>query len=340
MKPITRKTPRRKTTPTLALALQRYIDEVSVLKRGGYNEASLARTWLKTRLAQRQIATIFNTDLILIRDEWLCKVKPATVVRRLALLSHMYTVARKDWGLSMLANPVQLVRRPLVENSRTRRLYEHIKLRGISTTECPLSELDWLIRATRSKELPVVMQLAVESGMRRSEITEIRRENLDLVHGTIFLAMTKNGDSRYVPLTPYAKDLMRRFVANKPTRGLVFTTSAEAITRAFIRARRKARAQYEALCEKYGRKPREEYFNNLRFHDLRHESTSRLATVFEMHELAKVTGHKDTRMLLRYYHPHGRELAQKLSRSALGKRQQEKLRQAKQQAQTEGPSHA
>ena len=28
-----------------------------------------------------------------------------------------------------------------------------------------------------------------------------------------------------------------------------------------------------------------------------------------MHKLAKVTGHRDTRMLLRYYHPSGRDLA-------------------------------
>jgi integrase len=173
------------------------------------------------------------------------------------------------------------------------------------------------------------MLLAVETGMRRSEIAGIQRENLDLVYGTIFLAMTKNGDSRYVPLTPIAKDLLRRFVANKVTRGPVFTIKPEAITRSFIRARQKARRTYEALCQKYGRKPRAEYFIDLRFHDLRHESTSILATVFEMHELAKVTGHKDTRMLLRYYNPHGRELAQKLTRSALGKRQLQKLRQAR-----------
>lgn len=336
MKTISRKSPRRKPTPTLTEALERYLIEVSTTKRGGYNENSLVRVWLKSPLAHRQIGTILNTDLIRLRDEWLLRLKPATVVRRLALLSHLYTVARKDWGMPLLANPAQLVRRPVVENSRTRRLYEHIKLRGVSTQECPRNELDWLVLATRSKELPTVMLLAAETGMRRSEIAGIRRENLDLVHGTIFLAMTKNGDSRYVPLTPLAKDLLRRFAANRPTRGLLFTIRPEAITRAFIRARSKARRLYEALCAKYGRKARDEYFNDLRFHDLRHESTSRLASVFEMHELAKVTGHKDTRMLLRYYHPHGRELAQKLARSPLGKRQLEKLRMER----TEAAQHA
>ena len=332
MKTLSRKSPRRKTTPTLDQALDRYLNEVSTNKRGGGgNEVSLARTWRCTPLAQRPIGAIFSTDLNRIRDEWIKHLAPATVVRRLALISHLYTVARKDWSMPMLANPVQLVRRPVVQNGRTRRLYTHIKLRGVSTLECPRNELEWLIRATRSPELPIVMLLASETGMRRSEIAGIRRENLDLVHGTIFLSMTKNGDSRSVPLTPLAKHVLRQFVANKPHRGPIFKIKPEAITRAFIRARVKARRQYEALCHRYGRKPRDEYFNDLRFHDLRHESTSVLASVFEMHELAKVTGHKDTRMLLRYYHPHGKELAQKLARSPLGKRQIEKLRQERTQ---------
>ena len=52
---------------------------------------------------------------------------------------------------------------------------------------------------------------------------------------------------------------------------------------------------------------------NLTFHDLRHEATSRLAETFLMHELMKVTGHKDSRVLARYYHPKMSDLAKKLA---------------------------
>jgi len=50
----------------------------------------------------------------------------------------------------------------------------------------------------------------------------------------------------------------------------------------------------------------------LTFHDLRHEATSRLAEKLALHELMKVTGHKDTKMLARYYHPRAEDLAKKL----------------------------
>ena len=55
------------------------------------------------------------------------------------------------------------------------------------------------------------------------------------------------------------------------------------------------------------------FLMDLRFHDLRHEATSRLAEIFPLHELTKITGHQDTRMLIRYYHPKIEDLARKLS---------------------------
>lgn len=51
---------------------------------------------------------------------------------------------------------------------------------------------------------------------------------------------------------------------------------------------------------------------DLHFHDLRHEATSRLAEKLREHELMKVTGHKGTKMLARYYHPRAEDLAKKL----------------------------
>lgn len=66
------------------------------------------------------------------------------------------------------------------------------------------------------------------------------------------------------------------------------------VTQAFDRARRKAK------------------IDDLRFHDLRHEATSRLAEKLQLHELAKVTGHRDMRMVARYSHPREEDLARKL----------------------------
>lgn len=324
MRPLQRR--QRQAVPTLGQAIERYLSEVSSTKKGGAAERSIARVWKATRLAVRPADRIRAADLAELRDEWLKSRAPGTVVRRMAFLSHVYTVLRKDWGHDRLANPVQLVRRPAVDDARDRRLFEGISLRGVSEAECPRHELDWIIRATRSAELPTILTVAKETGMRRSEVVGILRENLDLMHGVVHLPHTKNGRARDVPLTPRAREALRRWATGRPMRGRIFTMRPGSVTRAFIRARRRARLQYEGLCKRYGRRPNAAYFHDLRFHDLRHEGTSQLATVFQIHELAKVNGNVDTRMLLRYYHPHGRELAQKLARSTLGKRQREEIR--------------
>ncbi|WP_301233943.1 site-specific integrase [Pandoraea cepalis] len=202
-------------------------------------------------------------------------------------------------------------------------------MRGVAAADCPRSELDWIIQSTSSKELPVIVTLAAETAMRRAEICHIRREHVDLMHGVVHLPDTKNGTSRDVPLTPWARESLRQYLAGRPTRGPIFTVTPGAATRAFIRARMRARTRYEDLCRSLGRRPNPLLFSDLRLHDLRHEATSVLAPIFQLHELAKISGHKSTRMLLRYYHPDGRELARKIARSPLGRKQSERIRSAR-----------
>src|SRR5262245_20604749 len=94
--------------PTLTSVITRYLTEISAHKKGQRSEQSIARVWQATKLAGRPVDRIRNTDLLALRDEWLKNKAPATVVRRLAFISHVFTVLRKDWGWTELANPAQL----------------------------------------------------------------------------------------------------------------------------------------------------------------------------------------------------------------------------------------
>lgn len=60
-------------------------------------------------------------------------------------------------------------------------------------------------------------------------------------------------------------------------------------------------------------KPDKDFLDDLRFHDLRHEATSRLVEKgLEILDVATITGHKDLRMLQRYTHLKAENLARKL----------------------------
>src|SRR5690606_32946329 len=137
-------------------------------KKSGYQEQSIARAWKATALISRSLARITANDLKRLRDEWLKDRKPATVSRRLALISHLYTVARKEWGIEWLANPVELVTRPAVADARDRRVFTQIRLYGVPKEECPRDELEWIQRHTKSETLPIIMLLAAQTCMRRS----------------------------------------------------------------------------------------------------------------------------------------------------------------------------
>jgi integrase len=128
--------------------------------------------------------------------------------------------------------------------------------------------------------------------MRRGELLELRWEHVDLKRRVAHLPETKNGSTRDVPLSSAAVAVLTALPSG--ISGRVFSTSETAITEGFQRAAKRAGLP------------------DFRFHDLRHEATSRLAEKLQMHELGKVTGHKSPRMLVRYYHPRAEDLAKKL----------------------------
>jgi integrase len=292
-------------TTSLREALERYQREISPLKRGAYHESFVIKAWLGCHFSSRMMASIRSADIASLRDQWLKELKPATVNRRLSLGSHLFNVGRREWGMESLVNPFELIRKPQAQNARTRRLTEKTATTGSMSG----TEVDHIKAASESPTLAAIIDLAIETAMRRSEIVALEWEHIDLESRVAHLPMTKNGSARDVPLSPKAASLL---AALPRTGGKPFDMRADAITRAFVRARERARKDYEMSSLQAGRKPDARFLTDLRFHDLRHEATSRLASIFPLHELTRITGHKDPRMLMRYYHPRAADLAKKL----------------------------
>lgn len=106
---------------------------------------------------------------------------------------------------------------------------------------------------------------------------------------------TKNKDVfRAVPLSPAAVDVLKQLPRN--IAGRVFPIGSISIQHAFRSSVKQAGIE------------------NFRFHDLRHEATSRLFErgVFDSMEVATITGHKTLAMLKRYTHLKAEDLARKL----------------------------
>ena len=264
---------------TLTEALDRYEREISSKKRSSDQDGIYVRHWKKTGLAARNLASIQGKDLAAWRDERLLAVKPATVDRELRIISHLFTIAVKEWGMAGLVNPVAQIRKPKLPPGRDRRLLP--------------GELERILANTESPHLSDIVRFALETAMRRGEIAGMTWEMVDLKKRTVTLPETKNGEKRIVPLSAEAI----RILSGIPRRldGSVWGITEDPITRAFVRACQRAKVE------------------GLTFHDLRHEATSRLFEKgFNPMEVAAITGHKTLQMLKRYTHLKAEDLAKRM----------------------------
>lgn len=270
---------------TLSEALERYEREVSKQKKGYDQERYRIRSWRAHDLAMKSLASLRGADFAKYRDERLAVGAAAATVRLdLALISHVFTIAAKEWGIPV-QSPIKNIRLPRSNNSRERRLEE-------GEEDALLGALDAPAGARSNPWIRPLVVIAMESAMRQGELLALRWENIDLVRRVAHLPETKNGTTRDVPLTSRAKATLEALP--RSIDGRVFPTTESALKQSWSRAIKRAEIE------------------GLHFHDLRHEATSRLAEKLALHELMKVTGHKDTRMLARYYHPRAEDLARKL----------------------------
>lgn len=295
---------------TLLEALTRYQTEITPKKRGAAQERSVLAALAATKLAKLTLTTLRSADLAKLRDEWLSEFSPATVIKRLNTLSAVYHVARKEWGFEGLDNPVEHVKKPSAPAGRDRRveIEEDEEGRQIAS-----AEIDRLLAASKSPLLCHAVELALETALRRGELCKLTWPMVDLKNRVIYLpgSITKNGQAREVPLSSKAVAVFQA-LPRRPDDTPLLGVRADCLTQAFIRAQARARKAYEIESKAADKKPSTAFLVGLRFHDLRHEATSRLAGVYDAATLAKITGWKTLSMVLRYYHPRGADLAKML----------------------------
>lgn len=293
---------------TLADALGKYEKEITSRKRGADQERHRIRVWKANPLAKKSLASLRGADFARWRDNRLKEVKSATVRHDLEVISNLFNVARKEWGIEGLNNPIEGIRLPTANNARSRVFYpgEEAMLMAALEPTARQANGQWGTGTENALIKPFVL-LALETAMRRGELLALRWENVRLKERTAYLPMAKNGQSRTVPLSTKAVELLNGMT--RKLYGAVFEElTANAVKLGFIRAVKRARKSY---VEAGGDDPR--ILMDLRMHDLRHIAITRLAEkLHNIIELAAVSGHSDVRMLKRYFHPKAEDLAQKL----------------------------
>ena len=254
---------------TLDDLMTKYKNEITPKKRGYEVEDRRLRRLLKEKeIMKVPLERLLPPILASFRDRRL-KDGVRACQYDLVLIRHAWNIALIEWGWNIGDNPTQKIRLPKNNPPRERRFKpgEYERLRKASSE-------------TKVWYLWPIIDFAIETGMRRSEILNMKWEHLGLDKKRVLLPMTKNGSSRWVPLSDKAIKILNNVPRSTDH---VFHVTDVALRQSWERLRNRAN------------------LIDFTFHDLRHEAISRMFEKgLNVPEVASISGHKTASQLFRY----------------------------------------
>ncbi len=249
------------------------------------------------RILEKQLLPAFGAGLLIrqlsaekiaaYEEQRITTVSAWTVRNELTILRHLLRLAHRKWRYVDRVPDIELPKAP---RGRMRYLTEH--------------EIQKLLAAcaeSRNHHLGRMVTLAINTGMRRSEILNLTWERIELdtdlgFNARITLYDTKNGEARGVPLNQAAGAVLSALEPDAQARiGRVFKRKDGSDWG-------QMRTAFEKAVERAG-------LSDFRFHDLRHTAASHLAMRGRpLKEIQEILGHKSFSMTLRYAHLSPRHL--------------------------------
>jgi integrase len=233
--------------------------------------------------------------------------KPATVNRLVATVKHMFTKA-VEWDMVEEQTLKRIRKAKLLEENNRR-------LRYLSKEECQA-----LINACNDHLRPIVIT-ALNTGMRKGEILNLKWDNVDLKHGFILLDQTKNGERREVPINLTLKETFTELFQGTKDR-------PRRIDVPYVFYDPPTGKPYRDVKRSFNTALKKTKITDFHFHDLRHCFASLLVMAGQdLTTVKELLGHKTLTMTLRYAHlapSHKVKALQVLDDVLTGKQEEEK----------------
>lgn len=270
------------TDATLGAVIERYIDETDEYKPMGHSKRAQLEMIRRSTLGARRCADLPADVLI----DWVKlrrkSVTAGTVKQDLIYIHGVLKTAKHLFGVAVNLDEMEktfayAARYGLIGSS-------HERDRRPTDVEIDVLKQHW---AKNKRKIPMgdLVDFAIATCMRLGEIVNLRWSDLDTVRRTIVIRDRKHptdklGNDQEVPLLFGSFDMIMR---REKTGEHIWPYDNKSISSSFNRA-----------VKATG-------INDLHFHDLRHEGISRMFEHgYSIMEVAKVSGHRDIRMLRRY----------------------------------------
>ena len=247
-----------------------YLEYAKVNKRS-WTRDEIVLKHLESHLKGKTLSRIGVKDIDDYKQKRLKEVKPATINRELAILKHMFSLAIK-WKY-VDENPVKQV--------------EFFQEPQLAIRTLNKDDAKKLIEAASDHLRPIII-VALNTGMRRGELLNLKWKDIDFDNHFIYIKKTKTGMIRKIPMSPMVEKTLegieRRcdyiFQSPRTKEGL-----------------KHIRTGWYNTCDRAGIK-------DFRFHDLRHTAaTWMVAAGIDLVTVKEILGHVNIKTTMRYAHP-------------------------------------
>jgi len=266
-------------SPKISITVGEMLDKYKLICLAAHKGAEVSEQYriklLKDYFGATPLCDLTPAHLARFRDDRLKLVQPQTVKRDLSILSSAINTAIIEWNIPLKMNPVSMIRWKRTDQPRDRRFQDGEETRLLSHATPFMSRM---------------ITVAVETAVRRSELLRIKRSHINFSKQTLEIGLTKTGKPRTIPLSSRAlKAIKEQLRASERVIPIeeqpIFQITGSRLFKDF-----------QKLREEIG-------MVDFRWHDLRHEDTSRLFEKgLNLMEVASITGHQDLKMLKRYTH--------------------------------------
>ena len=245
---------------------------------------------ITVELATKSIYDFKPSDIVRWRNKRVLEVQSSTALREFAMFSAIFTYAQKELFI-IESNVWNSVVKPDKGKGRNQRISPEDQEKIFKRSKWDNQTAPFYSQHYVGWSL----LFALETAMRQGEILAMRRK--DLRDGFIHLPMTKNGESRDVPLSKEAKRLLSLLPIEND---ILVPVKVKTFKRTWIRMRDEAG------------------LSHINFHDTRHEAITRMLRnrKLPVEVLAKITGHKTINILINtYYNPNAQDLVEMFNSS-------------------------
>jgi len=266
--------------PTISDFSDEYINYVRDIKRNrSWESVTYQIKKLREFFGDKKLSQISPKDIDDYKLSRLSTLKPASVNRELACLSHLFNLAKtrkKFFG----DNPVSI----------SKLLPEHNQVERILTRE----EEARLINSS-SPELRSIIICALNTGMRKNEIITLSWDNIDIDRNVITLehTNTKSKKTRRIPINSVLRKLLLEQRLKVGNSNYVFLSS-----------KGQPYKRHDSLKQAFTGACKRANISGLRFHDLRHTAATRMIEAgASIVAVSRILGHADLKTTMRYAHP-------------------------------------